>query len=347
MEDGQIELYLEADSEAPPKLSPQKVINIAYRSTKPVIGSGNMDARQFYNDPYFESNPVNSYLCVPLSNLGAVVAMLYMENSLIQGAFTPERVELMKILGGQIAISVENALLIGNLEQKVKERTREIEAQRDVIAQEKKKSDDLLLNILPKDTAEELKLYGKAQARNYDQVTILFADVTGFTQMAEQMAPEELVNMLDEYFRGFDQIISEEGIEKIKTIGDAYMCVCGLPIKRNDHALRMVKAAQRMLQFLETKEQELKAENKKSFRFRIGIHSGSVVAGVVGSKKFAFDIWGDAVNTAARIEQASEGMKINISGSTYALVKEEISCTYRGRIAAKNKGDLEMYFVDR
>lgn len=347
MEHGKIQLFLEPGARPPENISPRKVINYAFRSMKPVIGSGSMDARQFYNDPYFENNAVKSYLCVPLTNLGSVVAMLYMENSLIQGAFTPERVELIKILGGQIAISVENALLIGNLEQKVRERTREIEAQRDVIAQEKKKSDDLLLNILPRDTAEELKLYGKAKARNYDQVTILFADVTGFTKMAELMAPEELVTLLDEYFRGFDEIMSEEGIEKIKTIGDAYMCVCGLPMKRKDHALRMVTAARRMLDFCDQKKIELEERGLKNFRFRIGIHSGSVVAGVVGSKKFAFDIWGDAVNTAARMEQSSEGMKINISGSTYNLIKDEISCIYRGRIAAKNKGDLEMYFVDR
>ena len=216
-----------------------------------------------------------------------------------------------------------------------------------MIAKEKKKSDDLLLNILPRDTAEELKTYGKAQARYYDQVTILFADVTGFTRAAERMKPGELVNMLDDYFRGFDEIISEEGIEKIKTIGDAYLCVSGLPGRRADHAHRVVRAAKRMLDFLDEKQKAYEQEGKSGFRFRIGIHSGSVVAGVVGSRKFAFDIWGDAVNTAARMEQASEGMKINISGATYRLIKDDFPCTYRGRIAAKNKGDLEMYFVDR
>ena len=216
-----------------------------------------------------------------------------------------------------------------------------------MIAREKKKSDDLLLNILPRDTAEELKTYGKAQARYYDQVTILFADVTGFTRMAERLKPEELVSMLDEYFRGFDEIISEEGIEKIKTIGDAYMCVGGLPVKSKDHAHRVVRAAKRMLDFLDEKWNYYESKGQEGFRFRIGIHSGPVVAGVVGSNKFAFDIWGDAVNTAARVEQASEGMKINISGTTHRLIKDIFPCTYRGRVAAKNKGDLEMYFVDR
>ncbi len=218
----------------------------------------------------------------------------------------------------------------------------EIEKQHDELKGEKKKSDDLLLNILPEEVADELKEKGFSEARHFDNVTVLFADFVDFTKAGEMMTPQELVNELHICFKTFDEIISKYGIEKIKTIGDAYLAVCGLPMAHETHAKNVVTAAGEISEFMRLRKARL---GDKSFQVRIGIHSGSVVAGIVGVKKFAYDIWGDTVNTAARMEQNSEAGKINISQSTYDLVKDKFNCIYRGEIDAKNKGMLKMYFV--
>ena len=157
------------------------------------------------------------------------------------------------------------------------------------------------------------------------------------------MSPGDLVNELNICFKAFDEIISRHNIEKIKTIGDAYLAVCGLPLPHADHAFHTVSAALEIMQFMVERKKQV---TDKTFEIRIGIHSGSVVAGIVGVKKFAYDIWGDTVNTAARIEQNSLPGKINISETVYNLVKDKFGCTYRGEIKAKNKGELKMYFVD-
>lgn len=223
------------------------------------------------------------------------------------------------------------------LEHEVAERTREITA-------EKHKSDELLRNILPEEVAEELKQKGSSEARYFDHVTVIFTDFVDFTKAGERMSPQELVDELDTCFKEFDKIISKHHIEKIKTIGDAYLAVCGLPVADGEHALKTVHAALEILHFMQERKRQLP---DKTFDIRIGIHSGAVVAGIVGVKKFAYDIWGDTVNTAARMESASQPDKINISAATYELVKERFVCTYRGEIAAKNKGDMDMYFVER
>jgi adenylate cyclase len=219
-----------------------------------------------------------------------------------------------------------------------------IEKQHGELKIEKKKSDDLLLNILPGEIAEELKETGHSEARFFNNVTVLFTDFVDFTQAGERMAPQELVDELHTCFKTFDEIISKYNIEKIKTIGDAYLAVCGLPMPVAEHAANVVKAALEIKQFMVDRKLLLK---DKVFEVRIGIHSGSVVAGIVGVKKFAYDIWGDTVNTAARMEQNSEAGKINISQTTYELVKDQFICAYRGEITAKNKGELSMYFVDK
>ncbi len=218
------------------------------------------------------------------------------------------------------------------LEQKVDERTRELK-------EEKQKSEDLLHNILPVEVANELKLKGTAEARHYNNVTVLFTDFVNFTGISEQMSPTELVQEIHKNFTAFDAIMENHGIEKIKTIGDAYLAVCGLPNETVNHAQRVAQAALDLQRYI--------TENNSKFRLRIGIHSGPVVAGIVGMKKFAYDIWGDTVNTAARMEQNSEAGKINISGATYELVKDHFDCVYRGKIDAKNKGMVDMYFVNR
>tara|TARA_R110002072_G_scaffold174802_1_gene330374 strand:- start:2471 stop:4276 length:1806 start_codon:yes stop_codon:yes gene_type:complete len=214
-----------------------------------------------------------------------------------------------------------------------------------IIEGERDKSDRLLLNILPEETANELKLNGKVKAKKYDSVTVLFSDFKGFTSYSENLSPEELVKTVDFYFSKFDAIIESFGLEKIKTIGDAYMCAGGLHGNEEDHANKMILAASEIISFVaKTKENDI--ENKLTFDIRIGINSGPVVAGVVGSKKFAYDIWGDTVNVASRMESMSQPGKINISESTYQLIKDKWTCEYRGEIEAKNRGQLKMYFVN-
>ena len=215
-----------------------------------------------------------------------------------------------------------------------------------IIIEEKQRSETLLLNILPALVAEELKTNGHTEARHFDNVTILFADFINFSRICELLSPQELVNELDHCFKAFDEIVQRHQLEKIKTIGDAYMCAGGLPERSQDNAVLVIRAALEMQRFLDKWNKDRKAKGKPEFHARFGVHSGPVVAGVVGSKKFAFDIWGDAVNLASRMETSSESDRINISGETYALVKNDFKCTYRGRITAKNKGEIEMYFVD-
>jgi len=210
--------------------------------------------------------------------------------------------------------------------------------QRSRIRKERNRSNKLLLNILPTEVANELKATGESEARLYNNVTVLFTDFVNFTGISEQLSPTELVAEIHKNFTAFDAIIEKYGLEKIKTIGDAYLAVCGLPHETINHAEKVVLAAMEICDFIR--------QSNSPFQVRVGINSGPVVAGIVGVKKYAYDIWGDTVNTAARMEQHSEAGKINISGATYQLVKTSCSCTPRGKILAKNKGEIEMYFVE-
>ncbi len=210
------------------------------------------------------------------------------------------------------------------------------------ISKEKQRSEELLLNILPAEVAEELKEKGSAAARHFEHVTVLFTDFVSFTQASERMDPTALIDELHTCFKSFDDITAKYHIEKIKTIGDAYLAVCGLPIADTKNALHVVAAAREIRDFM---QQRYALLGDKTFQVRIGVHSGAVVAGIVGVKKFAYDIWGDAVNTAARMQENSEAGKVNISESTYEMVKDDFECQYRGEIAAKNKGMMRMYYV--
>ena len=212
-----------------------------------------------------------------------------------------------------------------------------------LLSVEKKKSDDLLLNILPSEVAEELKQKGSADAKQFDDVTVMFTDFKNFTQISEKLSPNELVAEIDYYFKAFDKIITRCNIEKIKTIGDSYMCAGGLSVVKTTNANDVVKAAIEIRDFMAHRQSEIR--NPK-FEIRIGVHTGPVVAGIVGVKKFAYDIWGDTVNIASRMESSGEAGKVNISGSTYVLVKDKFTCTHRGKIQAKNKGEIDMYFVE-
>ena len=232
------------------------------------------------------------------------------------------------------------------LEEKVKQRTTEIENKSLQLEAEKLKSDKLLLNILPEQIADELKRFGKSYARKHQQVTVLFADIKGFTLLAESIAPDELITQLDESFRGFDHILGKYGIEKIKTIGDCYMCACGLPDDVENNAVLTINAALDMQEFMSGFNTIKKIQNLPVFEIRIGVHTGPLISGVVGITKFAYDIWGETVNLASQMEHHSLPGKINISEDSYARIKEHFNCTPRGAIASKSQRQVNMYFVE-
>lgn len=226
------------------------------------------------------------------------------------------------------------------LKQKVDERTIELRDERD-------RSDELLLNILPKETADELKAKGTATVQQHGTVSVLFTDFVGFTNITERISHKELIESLNRYFWAFDEIIERYQIEKIKTIGDAYMCAGGIPVSNQINPIKVVLAGLEIVDAVVEVNKKNSALGTEKWQLRCGIHTGEVISGVVGKNKFAFDIWGDAVNTAARMESSGEVGKVNISGSTYEKVKDYFECTHRGQIKAKNKGEIDMYFVDR
>ena len=211
---------------------------------------------------------------------------------------------------------------------------------------EKEKTEALLANVLPKNTASEIMEKGKATKIKYNFVTVLFSDIQGFTKIAEEMNPEVLIDELDKFFFYFDSVVEKYGIEKIKTIGDAYMCAGGIPEKNRTNPVEVILAALEMKRYMKKLKETSELEGMKYWDIRIGIHTGTVVAGVVGQKKLSYDIWGDTVNTASRMESSGEAGKINISGTTYEFVKEFFACEFRGKMPVKYKGELEMYFVN-
>jgi class 3 adenylate cyclase len=266
-----------------------------------------------------------------------VLALRDAANKVGEGDLTQRVTKLHRDEIGELGVAFNKMVdELGRAQKQISDRTQEL-----VI--EKKKSDELLLNILPAGTAEELKITGTAQAKQYQSVTVLFADFRGFTRLSEKLDPQVLVSELNFFFSAFDRIVEKYNIEKIKTIGDAYMCAGGLPIENETHADDVVKAAVEMRDFI---RQHRSIESDVVFEIRIGVNTGPVVAGIVGLRKFAYDIWGDTVNIASRMETTSEPGKINISGSTYGLIKDRFNCVYRGKINAKNKGEIDMYFVE-
>ena len=313
---------------------PQSIVKFVERTYKHMVIEDAVADPRYKNDPYVIGRHTRSVLCLPVIKQGNLMGILYLENNLATGVFTQERVNLLSLLSGQIAVSIDNAVLYNNLEQKVNERTNDL-------MNEKKKSDSLLYNILPVETAQELKRNGFAAARQFEKVTILFTDFKGFTSISEKLSPQDLVREIDKCFRAFDTITSKYNIEKIKTIGDSYMAAGGLPVPNSTHAEDVVKAALEIRDYMKS----YRTESGIPIEVRVGINTGSVVAGIVGTKKFQYDIWGDAVNTASRMESAGEPGKVNISENTFNLVKNKFDCFYRGEISAKGKGSIKMYFV--
>ncbi|MEZ4740812.1 MAG: adenylate/guanylate cyclase domain-containing protein [Flavobacteriales bacterium] len=247
------------------------------------------------------------------------------------------------IRNGTIALGVLLLVVVGGLYNRY-QYTKKTNA---IITKEKERSEELLLNILPEEVAEELKAKGEADAVQIDQVSVLFTDFKGFTALSEQVTPKQLVKDLHECFSAFDRICEVHNLEKIKTIGDAYMAAGGLPTPNATHATDVIKAAFEMRDFIAEGKARKIAAGLPFFEIRIGIHTGPVVAGIVGVKKFSYDIWGDTVNTASRMESSGEAGQVNISEATYELVKDEPGLTFtsRGKVQAKGKGEMEMYFV--
>lgn len=296
-----------------------------------ILQDAAMDFGQYFFNPIETINGFSpgGYFSCALGESGKETGVLCVSVE-SKDSFTDYAVNVIKSISAYLAIAIDNSSLYSEVQNNL-----------NVISEEKKKSDQLLLNILPEEVAAELKKNGFAEAKHYEEVTVLFTDFVGFTRISETLSPKELVAEIDSYFSEFDRIMTENEIEKIKTIGDAYMAVCGLPLVNSEHAVKILKAAKEIQQFVVKKKSE-----GGLFDIRIGINTGSVVAGIIGIKKYAYDIWGDTVNTAARMESNSESGRINISESTYELVKSEFPCTYRGEIEAKNKGMIKMYFVD-
>lgn len=238
------------------------------------------------------------------------------------------------------------------LESQVKQRTIEIikqkekvEKQKKLLEEEKEKTEKLLLNILPREMADELKNQGKAKARNYRKATVMFTDFSGFTALAEKYSPQDLVAELDSYFIKFDEIVNKHNVEKIKTIGDAYMCAGGVPIRNKSNAIDTTLAALEIQRAMQEIKQLKIEKGQEPWEIRIGLHSGDLIAGVVGIKRFAYDIWGDTVNVAAHMESAGEVGKVNISETTYESIAEFFVTEYRGKLEVKHKGEIDMYFV--
>ncbi len=282
--------------------------------------------------------PVNTFTLYS-SQIGSVLEMLLLSMGLA------DRINQAKILVNEAQLSTIEFLKQSEqtLEKKVKLRTEELlllntelKFSLTELGEEKRKSENLLLNILPEEVASELKLKGEATPKHFDSVTVIFADLVNFTQYAEVNIPQDIIEKLDKLFERFDDVCLRNGLEKIKTIGDCYMAAGGLPIANHTNAIDAVDAAIEM--------QTIAFEH--NWKLRIGIHTGQVVAGVVGKHKFAYDIWGDAVNIASRMESSCENNKINISKETFDLLRNSFFCEYRGKISAKNKGEIDMYYVE-
>ena len=215
-----------------------------------------------------------------------------------------------------------------------------------VLDKQKAEIEGLLLNILPAEVAVELQKTGVATPRYYEKATVLFTDFKNFSQIADDLSPQEVVTELNEFFVGFDDIIDKYKLEKIKTIGDSYMCAGGIPTEDDDHVIKIIKASLEIQEFTIGRNQNRIAQNLPPWDIRVGVNTGPLVAGVVGKKKYAYDIWGGTVNVASRMESNGVAGRVNISAATYEFIKDQYACTHRGKIYAKNIGDIDMYFVD-
>ncbi|MEE9571008.1 MAG: adenylate/guanylate cyclase domain-containing protein, partial [Gammaproteobacteria bacterium] len=221
----------------------------------------------------------------------------------------------------------------------------EVEDARASLAREKERAERLLLNILPVEVAEELKRNGSVEPVFHPCASVLFTDFQGFAKVVPTMTPKQLVTELDHYFSAFDRIIERHNLEKLKTIGDSYMCAGGIPMECDGHVIDIVNAAWDIHLFMEGFKRKKVARGEPHWELRCGVHTGPLMAGIIGEKKFAYDIWGDTVNIASRLESSCEAGYVNISKEVYEMVRDRFECLHRGRIAIKNRGEIDMYLV--
>jgi len=261
----------------------------------------------------------------------------------VAGSLGISGVALSETVLKSIGSLLSTVLLRVRASEKLRAANQELEQRHQQVEQQKKISESLLLNILPAEVADELRTKGIVSPKYFEDVTILFTDFVGFTLSTEKLAAEELVELLHDYFTAFDQIVARYRLEKMKTIGDSYMCISGLPMRNPAHPVDMVMAAFEMLHAVQVRQQPDRAAQ---WKVRIGIHTGPVIAGVVGINKFAFDIWGDTVNYSSRMESSGEANRINLSERTYSRVKDFFACQHRGKVITKEKRELDMYFAD-
>jgi class 3 adenylate cyclase/DNA-dependent RNA polymerase auxiliary subunit epsilon len=266
------------------------------------------------------------------------ITILNKDKELQEVDLQKQKVAKNAFLTGLILIFIIAFIIFRNYRAKVKTNK--------ILDRQKVEIENLLLNILPEEVAHELKTDGQATPRSYESVSVLFTDFKGFTTIAEGMTPNELVAELNDFFVAFDDIIEKNNLEKIKTIGDAYMCAGGIPTPNATHPFDIIRAGLQIQEFMEQHNQVRKQKGLPVWGLRVGIHTGPITAGVVGRKKYAYDIWGSAVNIASRMESNGEVGKVNISAATYTLVKERYHCVHRGKISAKNIGEIDMYFVE-
>lgn len=308
------------------------------------------ELREHLGVPFFIALPV----VIGREMAGVLLAGRYKEIKPFAPPVSQSGVNIMRAIAGFISVSWANANQFAILERMVQERTAELQAEKQhveranvALESERHKSEILLLNVLPEEIASELKEKGAATPRFYEEATVLFTDFKGFTQIAATMSAEQIIDQLGQCFNAFDEVVERFRLEKIKTIGDSYMCAAGVPVPTAQHATHAVAAALQMLSLMLQWQHQKQAAGQPFWEVRIGLHTGPLVAGVIGTKKFAYDIWGVTVNTASRMESSSQAGHVNISAATHALVSAYFECDYRGRIAAKGMGEVEMYFVRR
>ncbi len=266
------------------------------------------------------------------------INQLTTEKALQESEMRRQKTANRAFLVGIVLVLIIVAILLYSYREKVKTFK--------ILDRQKIQIENLILNILPKEIARELQVEGQATPRYYEHVSVLFTDFKGFSSISQGMTPNELVEHLNDYFHAFDDIVGRFGLEKIKTIGDAYMCAGGIPLPNKTHPQDIVKAGLAMQDFINKRKQELAEKGEVGWDLRVGIHTGPIVAGVVGKRKYAYDIWGNTVNIASRMESNGEPGKVNISEATYMLVKDQYKCHHRGKIYAKNVGDIDMYFIE-
>jgi len=260
--------------------------------------------------------------------------------------------ELMMRIKTQLELSDSRERLEGLVNQMeissglLKNSSEEIGRQKKALEEERIKADSLLLNMLPEIVAKELKEKGSVTPRQYPIATVLFADLARFTKVSKGLSPKDLVDELSYLFVGFDQIVKKNNMEKIKTLGDGYMAAGGIPIQNGSNPTEAVHAGLEMVKFVQKRSEENLKTGRPAWELRVGIHTGELIAGVIGNNKFTYDIWGATVNIASRMESAGEPGKVNISGITYQLVKDKFVCSLRGKIDVKNMGKMDMYFVE-